>query len=624
MKDGDETNRRRRELAAQKRERKRAAQWAEYKQNPQATSLRWNEQLRAWLTAKGWKVRKLARELSVNARSVFDWLRAEHPPVGWHKRRLYEITGLECFDPLAGLPDWAKVLSLQATAYIESLPTARNTKKQYGNFAAKILERLVQRHISTLADVTPTLLFQSPPNYKSNKVLRHSMGFFGRLLLARGFWTETQERELEQLLSKQYPQKYKPQRSGRPAATTPATPLLKALVRGCGLRIADCGRLRLANVTTGGISLEQGRTLQYGDGPHRVGRDLVDRWVKEAGLVSAKDSDYLFFQRTPRDPRKPAGRAWLAAQLRNGDMNGRGHTGPHIQHFQDDYERLGDSARARFHFMDFHGMGRNRSLELLGELQARIGVYLPVPFLVGIVAVGQLVDCTPTKLPGGRALTYAWPDLNGYKVCVQWPASFHEMLKDGRVKPGIARDLLRLGAEACWEANKIQGAGRFENLNSTLAEKLRLVVLEIQESKSGFTWQGAILSRRPTLKVERTKETFRLRPAGKSTRFDLPLLQALKGGPTNGRCTVCRHEDRAEIDKAILNGNRPSEIARQYALPYSPSEHHLLWHMGRLKGKTGHVGPTPLATLVRLPTDFLARVARENAPNLARKILFLH
>ena len=526
----------------------------------------------------------------------------------------------------------ASKLLAKAHGYIDSLPTAANTKDQHRNFCERILGHLSERNISALREVTPALVFQNAPDYKSKKAERHALGFFGRFMAAKHLWDERQEREFEEFLTRYYHQKYKPRENKAAQEPEPsaAGQLLRELVVNCGEMVARCSRVRIDDLKDEGISLGSGRMLRYGEGLHRVSKALVDRWLDQAGLRSAKKSDYLFYRRTPRDPGKPAGRAWLMAQLRSAGIKAHGHAKPHMRHFEMDFQRLKDSLGVRLHFQHFHGVSRNRSPELVREFQKKHGFYLPVPYLAAVVAVSQLVDCAPERLRGGRASKHTWPDLNGYEIAVQWPVSFvDEMLRDGHVKPGIARKLIRLGLEACQEKSKIHGVGRFANLDSSLAEKLCLSRVQVRDLKDDRTWQGAMQGRRPTLKVEPAessdkRKTFRLCQSGRRRRFDLPLLEELKGGRPNGRCAVCCHVDRVEIDDEVRAGGRPTMIAKRHDIPYGPSNHHLLWHAGRLKGKAGHVGSAPAAASVRVPSNFLARVARENAPNLAKAILSLN
>jgi len=92
-------NRRRRNLASEKRARQAQERWATYLQNTPSEALPWSEQLRLWFEAQPQlrNVRELARAVSVSPRSVFDWLRGKHPPVGRKRRKLYEISRLACF-----------------------------------------------------------------------------------------------------------------------------------------------------------------------------------------------------------------------------------------------------------------------------------------------------------------------------------------------------------------------------------------------------------------------------------------------------------------------------------------------------------------------------------------------
>lgn len=630
---GSVINQQNRSRSAERRTRERAAKWALYQQNPPAKDSLWNEQLKFWFEAQPLFLnkRQFARAVPVSVRAVMDWFRGKHPPVRGHRRKLYELTGLPCFADAADLATPLKELLAAATEYIESLPSSPNTKNQYRNFCDRILERLTQRRITSIGDVIPTSVFQSAPGYVSKKAERHALGFFGRFMAERGLWNEKQHAAFEGLLTQHYPLKYQASQSTvtSKVGTSAAGPLLIDLVINCGLTIAQASRLQVADCTPEGISVMNRRMLPYGEGLHHVRKKLVEEWIAEAGLTSERTLDFLFYQRTPRAASKPAGRAWIAKQMRSAGASSRGRSWPNMRHFEMDYEQFQSPLGLRLHLQIVHGMSKNRSAELIRELQRRLGIHLPRPYLAAIVAVAQLSDCTPKKIPGGRALSYTWPDLNGYEIEVQWPASFvDEMLKDGRVKPGIARELIRLALESCGEKTKIQGGGFFRNLDPLLAEKLSLIRVTVRDAKNNHVWRGAVLNRSVSLRLERVtksgkRRTFRLRRSSKSRRFSLQILEALQGGPSNGRCYVCRHVERMSIDDEVRAGQKLSVVAKHYCIPYSPSEHHLLWHAGRLKDKAAHVASGPRAASARVPSNFLFRVAKENAANLAREVLAL-
>ena len=106
---GDVINLRRRELAAQRRTAERERRWAAYQQDPPGSELPWNEQLRSWFEAqpKFATKRQLASEVGVSVRSVMDWFRGKHPPEGPRRRKLHEITQLECFRSSERRPKYA-------------------------------------------------------------------------------------------------------------------------------------------------------------------------------------------------------------------------------------------------------------------------------------------------------------------------------------------------------------------------------------------------------------------------------------------------------------------------------------------------------------------------------------
>jgi hypothetical protein len=163
-------------------------------------------------------------------------------------------------------------------------------------------------------------------------------------------------------------------------------------------------------------------------------------------------------------------------------------------------------------------------------------------------------------------------------------------------------------------------------LYKSLAENLELVQLTISEAGSERKWEGNLLGRRRfvTLDEKRHKRRY----------FNLPLLEDLWSGETNGRCEICRRPDRAAIDEEIRRGVRFNDIARRRSIPYGTRNSaarrfakHLCWHAGRLSVRSrrlaGHVGHASAANLVAIPTGFLNQVAHENAPNLGHAIFRL-
>jgi hypothetical protein len=247
---------------------------------------------------------------------------------------------------------------------------------------------------------------------------------------------------------------------------------------------------------------------------------------------------------------------------------------------------------------------------LVGELQKDLGNFLPMAYLVAIVGVSQLSSCHPKRVRG-KASSFTWSDLKGYELAVQWTAALVTDLRDGRVKPAVARELIRLGLEAWRQERKIRGAGQFTGLDSSLAEKLKLIHVGIRDLKAGHIWEGRLIGHRSR------------------SRFCVPLLENLLGGPTNGSCKICRRADRSSIDNEGRAGQKLAVIAKHHGIAYGPSDHHLLWHLGKLtthgRKIPGHVGAQSVPPVIKIPPNFLSLVlvARENAPNLASKILAL-
>lgn len=81
---GEAINAQRRRRAADKRDIAAIERWARYVENRPDKTLPWDVQLKLWFAAqlKFQNKRQLARAIGVSSRSVFDWLRGKHPPVG--------------------------------------------------------------------------------------------------------------------------------------------------------------------------------------------------------------------------------------------------------------------------------------------------------------------------------------------------------------------------------------------------------------------------------------------------------------------------------------------------------------------------------------------------------------
>lgn len=615
---GDQIRRQARLRNAKRVEREREARWSAYVANLPDPGLPAAEQLRLWLRAKGWTVRRLADELGIVDGSASAWLTGRYQPSGEHLRKLHELTGLDCFAVDTEFPQWARNLMDQARKYIASRPLSSNAHRVYTARLTKIVKQLATQKIENAAEIVPSMLLRNLPGFRSTQSQRRALKLFGNFMVHAGYWKPDQVKELVKGIEVLYGREpfiafgsYQPNKT--------AARLLVNLIRDVGLRTSDVRLLKVEQFDKCGLDLGPRGIVPYGSGLHAVSKDALDAWQLEA-----TPKDFLFYRRG--DYHSPTSNPWLIQIARQGGLTMASGKPLHLSHYDLDFLEYVHPGCLRGHIQRFHGLTNVRSGQIAEQLQHKGGDLLPAPFLVAIVAIAQLADCTFRKVPGGRAWAATWTNAV-YSISVQWPKTLALPLKeDRRRRARIGRELLRLALDYRRQRFQLHSFGLFSELDRSLATKLELVRVAVSERHaSGRSWQGSLLARRRFLVLDETRRERRY--------FSIPLLEDLWGGEANGRCEICVRIDRAAIDEKIRHGMPLHAIAKHHHIPYGPSgtayrfARHLRWHAGRLRSHgvplESHVGHASAASLVKIPTNFLVRVARENATNLGRAILAL-
>lgn len=95
----DRINADRRMSNRERRRSERDERWHTYLLKPPSKDAHWSQQFRAWLKAQPFYPgkRAFARAVGVSSRQVYDWLNGKSWPDRPRRRKLHEITGLECF-----------------------------------------------------------------------------------------------------------------------------------------------------------------------------------------------------------------------------------------------------------------------------------------------------------------------------------------------------------------------------------------------------------------------------------------------------------------------------------------------------------------------------------------------
>ncbi len=582
----------------------------------------WAKDLNQWWSSSGYRryrnKAQFAQTIGVSHRTLMDWFSGSHPLKQKHRDDLYKLTSLECFRPEATMPAWVCDLQGKANFYIESLPGRPWTKQMHRAHVGRILHRLAQEGIVGPQSITPIVLIQHAPAYKNRRVERESLALFGRFLIAEGFCNEQQGRELEELLTKIYPT---PRRQQKRHPTT-AVPLVRQLVRNCGLSNREVRALRVVQIEAEGIRLARNRVIAYGHGWHQVSHEALSAWRAEAA-----PQDYLFYQRSPRDYHKPVSRNWVLDAC---GLPTQRRVSTRLIHFQKDFSRLINLRQLRLHLHYDHGISQTHSWLLTKRLLQESETFaVPEPWLPVVLCASRVIAGSPRILEGGKRATRTWKGLLGrYEVMVTWPAGFARTLEDERFGLKVVRALWRLAYEFSVGQHRIHAAAKVPDQYRDLSQDLAGTEVCVRDASVG--WSGLLLETRAPEAYSRRRY------------YRIPLLEALQGGIINGRCKVCRHTDRSVIDEELkwmlANGRREkgfSELARKYGVPIP----HVLWHAGRLTARRhyrwgrkdhsrvesllGHLSDTPQAPHVTSPIRFINQMGQLGTNELVLFTLLL-
>jgi hypothetical protein len=552
-------------------------------------------------------------------------------PSGDRRAKLYELTGLSCFASEPGPPEWVKWLELQARAYIDGLPAKFYTKKKYREFTRRILIGLASAGVASSTEITPATLLQHPPAYKLHQTRRAAMVFMAGLLLELGIWTQAQNEDLKMAVKIFYP--HHNRKTARPPKQTSQPSSMDALVVllvvKAGLGVQQVRELRVTQIEPDGIRLGPSRLLRFGESSHQIPKSTLDSYLSESNPQS-----FLFYSFRPPDYSRPISRVPIARILREAKLTMGAGIPVETVHLKEDFQFIPSPRRLRAHLRYFHDLSARATWIFMKKYYAQATAFvLPKPYILAVLCASRLLDEAANLYRGGKTYSYTWHSLAGYDVKVSWPASLFQELRDQKIRPGIARQLLRFGQDRWRDSGGLTGRRKLQALsrlmdhwrklkdpmsrrvgrrklltdevNQLLLNRLELTRIEIRDTSDSATWAGPLLRRTEKGPL-------------------LPLLDQLEGGPTNPRCPICGHPDRDAIDAEIRAGQSTfAAIARKYGLAYGPENHQLLWHAGRitLNGLPGHLGSAPASPTVRFPINFLAETSKANAPQMAERLL---
>jgi hypothetical protein len=385
--------------------------------------------------------------------------------------------------------------------------------------------------------------------------------------------------------------------------------ILQDLTINCGLRGKEIRSLRVGQIEEDGIRLGADRVVPFGMGPHMVTRRALDSW-----LVEAQPQDLMFYQRRPRDYSRPMGSDNLLEAVRrfNPDWD---LDSVRQAHFREDLRRESNLRKLRLHLQQFHHLKRARAGRLLGALAAQSRCFaVPEPYLLVVLAASRVLSCQPQVLEGGEQSQARWQSLlNRYDVTVRWSAGFARRLAE--ISFQVANFMCQI-ARHFWQGRlRITKDVQAVRASEEILRGLEHTHVEVCDDTQSTSWRGTLFESRWRKKY-----------------FRIPLIEEMEGGIVNGRCPVCRHSKRLEIDNELreILGKESrikgfSRVARKYGVPVKS----LLVHAGTKR--TGepfrdlrmvcHVGTGVVAKVLLCPTAFI-KVAGSNAINPAAFALF--
>jgi hypothetical protein len=517
---------------------------------------------------------------------------------------------------LALSPAWARELVGRLHRFIESYTESPNTRKQLREFGFRIMQRLVvEACVLKPSEISPQKLIDHRPK-ASAKQLHWVLGFFGRFLVAEGIWGQRQPQQFEELLTQFCPSDT-PQRKTK--GTAQVVPMVGELIVNCGLSPQEVRVLRVSQIESEGIRLDQKRFIPFGEGLHRISKHAVQSY-----RAGATPREYVFYQRHPRDYFKPIGLKSLAPR----GFTAKLHLGTQrIRHFEEEFGRATNLRALHLHYRWFHKLSEDQRRDLFKTLLDRATSFVvPVPYILAMLCASRLLQGVPQTTRQGKTCSYTWPRLFGrYAVEVTWPVRFAQKLVHKQTSEKAARQLFRLTSESWAAQAKLRPVMEASDMEGELLRNLVLTRVLVRDLRTGDSWDGVLV-----------RSTHRKR------YLSLPVLERLQGGAIKSRCPVCCHPEREAIDAEVRQADKTEgrvkgygAIARKYGLP----ERSLLLHAGRLTRRVwyqsrgelrdrtelqpGHIGVAPPAPTVRCPRKFVQHAGKLIGPALVLYPLLL-
>lgn len=524
---------------------------------------------------------------------------------------------------LALSPAWARGLVGKLHYFIASHTGSRNTQRQLRELCFRIMQGVVaEARVLKPSDITPQNLIDHRPE-ASDKQLHWVLGFFGRFLVTEGIWSQRQLQQFEELLTQFCPSRA-PQRKTR--RTAQVVPMVWGLIVKCGLSAREVRVLRVSQIESEGIRLDQKRFIPFGEGLHRISRHAVESY-----RADAKPREYVFYKRHRQDYSKPTSLGWLASQGFTTKL--RPNT-QRIRHFEDEFKRAHNVRRLHLHWRQFHKLGEEQARDLLQELLENATSFpIPAPYLLVALCGSRLLPSMPTRLEGGESCSFTWPLLlTRYVVTVTWPVAFASEMSDQRTSAMVAKRLYEFAWKAWNTGWGLRGGVEVRSQDRDILRRLSLVRVAIQDTQRGHSWAEILVQVRSSWPYGATLRKFR------KSYLDQPLLEELTGGRASPRCWFCALPDWEIVDdevrSALQNQRRIKGLVR-IARKHNGGERQLLWHAGRLtrivhyrwQGTTryrnepiaGHLASAPAASMLCCPVR-----SPEQASQLGPTELLIH